>query len=133
MIEFVYIGAEGAKRVQFDDALDENQKYEEIRRMIDCRCIGISDRKIGRKHFSIVYDDEFLLNGKAENGYLSGLSTVYEDFTGYMNREQLFGNIIITKYSAKTGNNIGLTDKQIEEVMNNIVTFRGHDCLMYGF
>lgn len=94
--------------------------YNELHENIECRCFGCVGRKVGRKTFDIWHDDEFLYSGK--DGQLSGRCVNYP--------EVLLGSIVIARHDGE-GNTIGLTEDEIQNVQQNILTVGGREVLHY--
>lgn len=85
------------------DIADELETYYEL---IDCRCIDIVTRKIGKERYDIVCDDEGLLAGKNPTAAL--------DATGM---PMLVGNLIICRHDG--ADLAGLTDEDVENIIKH--------------
>lgn len=88
---------------------DELSSYYEI---LNCRCIDITQRKIGGKLFDIVCDDEALL---VDDPVMSAVSTDFEPM--------LAGNLFICKVDDE-GNLVSLTTEEQESVLGCIYRLR---------
>lgn len=103
------------------NAKDREIKVEEFRKitladyyiMLDCDCIDITARDIGGKQFGIICDDEGLLK---ENPILSARSRSND-------LDALVGNLIFSQFNYE-GEEIGLTDEEIEHLKKHIGMFK---------
>lgn len=82
---------------------------QEWYRLIGCRLIDISSRKIGGRYYDIIYDDEFLYK---ERGKVTALDTEQQPV--------LVGNLVICNHDGK-GGETGLTDMDIARIREHIV------------
>lgn len=86
---------------------------------INCTCVDIISRKIGKKCYDIIVDDEALLK---ENICISGMMV---DFS--KGREELYGKILIVR-SDDEGNLEGLSDDDVTEILksvkNNVLLYK---------
>lgn len=87
------------------DIADELEVYHD---MIDCRCIDIVTRKIGKEWYDIICDDEGLLASKLPTAF---------DTSG---TPMLVGNLIICRHDG--ADLAGLTDEDVD----NIIKHRGY-------
>lgn len=85
------------------DHLTDYYKY------LNCRVIDIACRKIGGKYFDIVTDDEGLLK---EPRIVSAL-----DPDG---QPALVGNLLFCNYNPETGEEVSLTDADIQLLRDNV-------------
>lgn len=88
--------------VEIENTLDEYY------RLIDCRCIDIVRRKIGRKYYDIICDDEGLFDESPKISAINNLGGV-----------MLVGNLLITN-ADEEGETIGLTTDDIRYIKKRI-------------
>lgn len=89
------------------DIADELEVYYD---MIDCRCIDIVTRKIGKEWYYIICDDEGLLAGKNPTAF---------DATG---TPMLVGNLIICRHDGE--DLAGLTAEDVDNIAKHIGYYR---------
>lgn len=108
MARVVFINA-STKKAEVKDIPDN---YKDIQRALGCDMYGIIGRRIGegRKVYDIYHDDEFLY--KQRTCERTGLCCNYD--------EQLFENIFVARHKAN-GDIKGLTDEEVQQVMDNVV------------
>ena len=97
------VATEEAKVIEINDDLDE------FYRTLHCDTIDIVRRRIGRKHFNIICDDEGLLK------YNPKISAV--DETGKI---MLVGNLFIVSGEDNEGELLSLTNEEIEYIMKRV-------------
>ena len=78
---------------------------------LDCSCIDIVDRTIGRskKRFSIVCDDEGLLK---DDFYISAISAQFEPM--------LVGSLFVVSCDYETGELESLSEQELEYVLDHV-------------
>lgn len=84
---------------------------------INCDLIDIVERKIGNNYYDIICDDE----GLFKEGNPTAIITTDNDDNMV---EQIVGSVIICSHD-DDGGTIGLTDKQIDEVLANTFNITG--------
>ena len=89
--------------VEIPDELDEFYK------ILNCSCIDIVRRKIGRKHFEIICDDEGLFRDTPKISAIDNLGNV-----------QLVGNILIVGSEVIDGNLTGLEPSDAAYVLSRV-------------
>ena len=89
--------------VEIPDELDEFYK------ILNCSCIDIVARKIGRKHFEIVCDDEGLFK---ENHKISAIDN--------LGNVQLVGNLFIVGAEVDDGNLTSIPADDVPYVLSKI-------------
>ena len=105
MIKTILIDVKNSKF----DVLNIENTLDEFYRLIDCSCIDIVRRKIGRKWFDIICDDEGLF---AESPKISAINN--------WGRPMLVGNLLITK-TGEEGETIGLNSNEISYIKKRII------------
>lgn len=108
MITMVYVNIEEGVK----PATMEHPDLPELYRLLNCDCIDITSRKIGKHYYDIICDDDGLLKD-------SPTVTAIDVKTC---RPMLVGNLLITKHNVE-GENVGLTEKQVKEIMSARCTF----------
>lgn len=98
--------------VKIDTIKDDLNVFYKI---IKCNYIDIVKRKIGKKYYNIICDDEGLLFHKA--------ITLYEK----NDIEALVGNLIITGKETDDGELTGLTDDEVDDLIKHF----SHKGLVY--
>ena len=93
------------RTVEVNDAdhLTDYYKY------LNCELVDITSRKIGGKYFDIVADDEGLLK---EPRIVSALDTE--------GQPALVGNLLFCNYDPETGEEVSLTDEDIQLLRDNV-------------
>lgn len=84
-------------------------KLEDYYELIGCTCIDIVNRKIGRKRFDIICDDEGTFRSDAKISAIDNLGQI-----------MLVGNLLITGSADIEGNLTELTDKDIKYIRDRI-------------
>ena len=97
---------------RFEDTL------ENIYQALDCRCIDIQVRAIGFYRLEFVFDDEYLINGKADKHFPTAILDDDEA------QEVIFGALMITGPADDEGNLTSLSTLEIEAITKSIKTFR---------
>lgn len=110
-MKVVYLNVE---KGQTPEVLDIKDDLQEFYKLIACHCIDITNRKIGRKRFDIICDDEGLLKDSPKISAINNLG-----------QPMLCGNMIIVN-SDEDGNLVGLTDKDAEYVLCRIQKMYTH-------
>lgn len=85
-------------------------RLEDYYEAIGCRCIEIVERKIGRKWFDVICDEEGTFVADPKISAIDNLGT-----------PMFVGNLIIAHHDDE-GNMTGLSNKEIEYVSNRIQT-----------
>ena len=89
--------------VEIPDELDE------IYRILNCSCIDIVDRRIGRKRFNIVCDDEGLYKDPQKISAIDNLG-----------QPQLVGNLFIVGGPDQIGNLTSLTKAESDYILGRV-------------
>lgn len=97
-----------AEVIEIEDDLDEFYK------VLDCRCIDIVNRRIGRKRFDVMCDDEGLLKGAPRISAIDNLG-----------HPMLVGNLMFFN-SNDEGELLGLSDIDIKYIMDRIQLMSTH-------
>lgn len=106
-MQVIYLNVADNQPPEARQIKDYLQTYYDL---IECNAIDIVRRKIGKRYFRIIYDDEGLL---VENPKISAISNLEEI--------RLVGNLIICAGDVtENGDLIGLTDDQAEYVKQHI-------------
>lgn len=92
-----------------DVRLVEANGLDDFYKLLNCRCIDITRRKIGDIDCNLIVDDEGLL---IDNPIVSAI-----DVSG---TPCLFGNILVASGRTVDGELTELTDEELQEVMFNI-------------
>ena len=92
-----------------DVRLVEANGLDDFYKLLNCRCIDITRRKIGDIGCNLIVDDEGLL---IDNPIVSAI-----DVSG---TPCLFGNILVASGRTVDGELTELTDEELQEVMFNI-------------
>lgn len=79
-------------------------------RLCNCDLIDITHRKIAGRYFDIIFDDEGLMKGQ---GKITAL-----DPDG---RPALVGNLVVCNYDPETGGECGLSDDDINHLIQSMV------------
>lgn len=96
------------KKVEAIEIADDLKKYYEI---LNCTCIDIVQRRIGRKNFTIICDDEGLFSAAPKISAIDNLG-----------QPQLVGNLFIVAAGAdEDGNLIGLSKSEAEYILKRCV------------
>lgn len=96
------------KKVEAIEIADDLEKYYEI---LNCTCIDIVQRRIGRKNFTIICDDEGLFSAAPKISAINNLG-----------QAQLVGNLFIVAAGAdENGNLIGLSKSEAEYILKRCV------------
>lgn len=96
------------KKVEAIEIADDLEKYYEI---LNCTCIDIVQRRIGRKNFTIICDDEGLFSAAPKISAINNLG-----------QAQLVGNLfIVAAGSDEGGNLIGLSKSEAEYILKRCV------------
>ena len=107
-MQVIYLNVNANKAPEKLNIKDDLQSYYNL---LECNTIDIIRRKIGKRYFRIIYDDEGLL---VENPKISAISNLGE--------VRLVGNLIICAGDVtENGDLIGLTDDQAEYVKQHII------------
>lgn len=93
---------EEVKVVEVENGLEDYYKY------LNCDCIDIASRKIGRKYYDIVVDDEGLLKSEPKISAINDLGGV-----------MLVGNLMVL--NSKDGELTTLTNDDIKYIKKRIV------------
>ena len=88
-------------------AVNLEPSLENYYRLLNCRCIDITSRRIGDRYYNIICDDEGLLKGEPI------VTAINSDGDA-----MLVGSLLVLKCDDE-GNEIGLTAEEIREVMNH--------------
>ena len=91
--------------------LDVENNLDSYCKLLDCRTIDITTRKIGYKYYDIICDDEGLLK---ESNIMSAIDSYDEP--------ALVGSILICNFDTK-GNEKDLTERDIQNIGGYILTF----------
>ena len=105
MIKTILIDVKNSKF----DVLNIENTLDEFYRLIDCRCINIVRRKIGRKWFDIVCDDEGLFD---ESPIISAIDN--------LGQPMFVGNLLIVQMDEE-GETIGLNSNEISYIKKRII------------
>lgn len=105
MLKALYVNVEDetVETVEIENRLDEYY------RLINCDCIDIVTRKIGKCYFDIICDDEGLLKDNPKISAINNLGQV-----------MLVGNLLITN-SDEDGETTSLTEKDIHYIKRFIL------------
>lgn len=97
------------------EILDNSKDWDlkELYRLLNCDCIDITSRYIGKDRYQFIVDDMGLLKN---DNFISAHCLDY--------REVLVGNIIITKYD-EDGELEGLNDDEVKEITSWIASSGG--------
>lgn len=96
------------KKVEAIEIADDLEKYYEV---LNCTCIDIVQRRIGRKNFTIICDDEGLFNAAPKISAINNLG-----------QAQLVGNLfIVAAGSDEDGNLIGLSKSEADYILKRCV------------
>lgn len=96
------------KKVEAIEIADDLEKYYEI---LNCTCIDIVQRRIGRKNFTIICDDEGLFSAAPKISAINNLG-----------QAQLVGNLfIVAAGSDEGGNLIGLSKSEADYILKRCV------------
>lgn len=96
------------KKVDAIEIADDLEKYYEV---LNCTCIDIVQRRIGRKKFTIICDDEGLFNAAPKISAINNLG-----------QAQLVGNLfIVAAGSDEYGNLIGLSKSEADYILKRCV------------
>lgn len=96
------------KKVEAIEIADDLEKYYEI---LNCTCIDIVQRRIGRKKFTIICDDEGLFSVAPKISAINNLG-----------QAQLVGNLfIVAAGSDEDGNLIGLSKSEADYILKRCV------------
>lgn len=96
------------KKVEAIEIADDLEKYYEI---LNCTCIDIVQRRIGRKNFTIICDDEGLFSAAPKISAINNLG-----------QAQLVGNLfIVAAGSDEDGNLIGLSKSEADYILKRCV------------
>ena len=107
-MQIIYLNVADNQPPEARQIKDDLQTYYDL---IECNAIDIVRRKIGKRYFRIIYDDEGLL---VENPKISAISNLGE--------VRLVGNLIICAGDVtENGDLIGLTDDQADYVKQHII------------
>ena len=107
-MQVIYLNVNANKAPEKLNIKDDLQSYYNL---LECNTIDIIRRKIGKRYFHIICDDEGLL---VENPKISAISNLGE--------VRLVGNLIICAEDVtENGDLIGLTDDQAEYVKQHII------------
>lgn len=90
------------------EIIDIEPKLEAYYKALDCDCIDIVERKIGKKWFDIVCDDEGLLKERPKISAINDMGEV-----------MLVGNLMFCKHDDE-GDTVGLTDEEITHIQKYI-------------
>ena len=85
--------------------IDDDNHLQEYYKYLNCSIVDITSRKVGGKWFDIIADDEGLLK---ENPIVSALDS--------NNQPALVGNLLFCNYDSETGEEVSLTDDDIEHL-----------------
>lgn len=92
------------KKAEAIEIADDLKKYYEV---LNCSCIDIVQRRIGRKNFTIICDDEGLFSVAPKISAINNLG-----------QPQLVGNLfIVAAESDEDGNLIGLSMSEAEYIL----------------
>lgn len=95
-------------KVEAIEIADDLKKYYEI---LNCTCIDIVQRRIGRKDFTIICDDEGLFSAAPKISAIDNLG-----------QAQLVGNLFIVAAGAdEDGNLIGLSKSEADYILKRCV------------
>ena len=89
--------------------VDDTDHLTEYYKLLNCEIVDITSRKIGGKYFDIVADDEGLMK---ENPIVSALDTE--------GQPALVGNLLFCNYDPETGEEVSLTDEDIQLLRDNV-------------
>ena len=89
--------------------VDDTDHLTEYYKLLNCEIVDITSRKIGGKYFDIVADDEGLMK---ENPIVSALDTEWQP--------ALVGNLLFCNYDPETGEEVSLTDEDIQLLRDNV-------------
>ena len=85
--------------------IDDDNHLQEYYKYLNCSIVDITSRKVGGKWFDIIADDEGMLK---ENPIVSALDS--------NNQPALVGNLLFCNYDSETGEEVSLTDDDIEHL-----------------
>lgn len=102
----IYLNVKDGKTPEVMEIQDDIQEFYKL---IGCRTIDIVNRKIGRKRFDIICDDEGLFT---ESPKISAIDN--------LGKPMLVGNLIIVGTADEEGNLVGLTDNEAKYVTERI-------------
>lgn len=102
----IYLNVKDGKTPEVMEIQDDIQEFYKL---IDCRCIDIVNRKIGRKRFDIICDDEGLFTDSPKISAIDNLG-----------KPMLVGNLIIVGTADENGDLVGLTDNEVKYVTERI-------------
>ena len=107
-MQVIYLNVADNQPPEARQIKDDLQTYYDL---IECNAIDIMRRKIGKRYFHIICDDEGALMDCAKISAISNLGEV-----------RLVGNLIICAGDVtENGDLIGLTDDQAEYVKQHII------------
>ena len=85
--------------------IDDDNHLQEYYKYLNCSIVDITSRKVGGKWFDIIADDEGMLK---ENPIVSALDS--------NTQPALVGNLLFCNYDSETGEEVSLTDDDIEHL-----------------
>lgn len=91
------------------EAIEIEDTLDELYRVCDCTCIDMPVRKIGRKYFTLICDDEGLCKTDPKISAIDNLG-----------RPQLVGNLFIVSAENADGELQGLTKSEAAYIMKRI-------------
>lgn len=106
-MQVIYLNVADNQPPEARQIKDDLQTYYDL---IECNAIDIMRRKIGKRYFRIIYDDEGLL---VENPKISAISNLGEI--------RLVGNLVIcSDMVTESGDLVGLSDEEAEYIRKRI-------------
>lgn len=90
-------------------ALNEYYKY------LECDTIDIQERYINGKVYDFIFDDEYLINGKAKEPVNMVAFGILDDKL----QELIFGKLIICNIADENGEEVSLEDEDLENIIFN--------------
>lgn len=94
---------ETVEKIEIEDTLDE------LYRVIDCTCVEMPVRKIGKKYFTCICDEEGLFSGEPKISAIDNLGNA-----------QLVGNLFIVSAENSDGELKSLTNDEASYIVKRI-------------
>lgn len=96
--------------------ITKEKSLQELYKYLECERIDIQERYINNKCFDFIFDDEFLINGKAEDSTNALAIGIYQDEI----KEMYFHKLIICGMANDSGEETDLKVEDIETIYNAI-------------
>ena len=97
-------------------SINRKNSLKELYKILNCDLIEIQERKINNKIYDFIFDEEFLINGKAQEPQ----NIIAFATHGNEPIEIIFGNLFICGVANEKGEETDLKEEDINNILNSL-------------